>query len=130
MDAFSEVLSGVKLNGAIFFSAEFSAPWGFTSPAPAALTARIAPGAPHLVLYHLVTEGGAVVELTDGTGELEIAAGDVIVFPNAGAHHMSSGAGARRPFPNYGIGAKIQARDLTPLRVGGGGAVSRFVCGY
>jgi hypothetical protein len=29
VDAFSEILSGVKLNGAVFFSAEFSAPWGF-----------------------------------------------------------------------------------------------------
>ena len=33
MDAFSEILSGVKLNGALFFSAEFSAPWCFASPA-------------------------------------------------------------------------------------------------
>ena len=33
MDAFSEILSGVKLNGAVFFSAEFSAPWGFSTPA-------------------------------------------------------------------------------------------------
>ena len=29
MDAFSEILSGVKLSGAVFFTAEFSAPWGF-----------------------------------------------------------------------------------------------------
>ena len=43
---------------------------------------------------------------------------------------MSSGKGARPPFPNYGITAKIQARDLSPLRAGGGGEVSRFVCGY
>ena len=32
MDAFSEILSGVKLNGAVFFTAEFSAPWGFRRP--------------------------------------------------------------------------------------------------
>src|SRR3954454_9082050 len=32
MDAFSEILSGVKLRGALFFSAEFSTPWGFTAP--------------------------------------------------------------------------------------------------
>ena len=31
MDAFSEILSGVKLNGAVFFNAEFSAPWGFSA---------------------------------------------------------------------------------------------------
>ena len=32
MDAFSEVLSGVKLKGALFFSAEFSAPWALSTP--------------------------------------------------------------------------------------------------
>ncbi len=43
---------------------------------------------------------------------------------------MSSGKGAVRPFPNYGITAKIKSRDLSPLRAGGGGEISRFVCGY
>ncbi len=33
MDAFSEILSVVKLNGALFFTAEFSAPWGFSAAA-------------------------------------------------------------------------------------------------
>jgi len=32
MDAFSEILSGFNLNGAVFFTAEFSAPWGFSYP--------------------------------------------------------------------------------------------------
>ena len=61
MDAFSEILSGVKLNGALFFSAEFSAPWGFSAPASNATAAMLAPGAAHLVLYHFVIEGGALV---------------------------------------------------------------------
>ena len=49
--AFSEILSRVKLTGAVFFSAEFSAPWGFASPASKVLAADLAPGAAHLVLY-------------------------------------------------------------------------------
>jgi hypothetical protein len=60
MDAFSEILSGVKLNGALFFNADFSAPWGFAAPASMALAPSLAPGAPHLVIYHLVIEGRAV----------------------------------------------------------------------
>src|SRR4051812_39383541 len=119
MDAFSQILSGVKLNGAVFFNAEFSAPWGVSQPASNILAARIAPGAEHLVLYHLVMEGGAVIELTAGEF-LELGPGDVVVFPHGDAHHMSS-KGATRPFPNYGITAKIQARDLSPLHAGGGG---------
>jgi AraC-like DNA-binding protein len=47
-------LSEVKLTGAVFFSAEFSAPWGFSASEPKAMAAKVAPGAAHLVLYHLV----------------------------------------------------------------------------
>ncbi len=60
------------------------------------------------MLYHLVIEGGAVIELLDGHST-ELKPGDVVVFPHGDAHHMSSGHGAKRPFPNYGINAKIEA---------------------
>lgn len=129
MDAFSEILSGVRLNGAVFFTAEFSAPWGFSVPASNTTAAMVAPGAAHLVLYHLVIEGGAVVELADGQS-IGLSPGDVVIFPHGDPHHMSSGKGVIRPFPNYGITAKIKSRDLSPLHAGGGGETSRFVCGY
>lgn len=129
MDAFSQILSGVKLNGAVFFTAEFSAPWGLTTAASNVMAAKIAPGAEHLVLYHLLVEGVAVVELTDGQ-LTELKPGDVVIFPHGDAHQMSSGRGVARPFPNYGIAAKIKSRDLSPLQAGGGGEISRFVCGY
>jgi AraC-like DNA-binding protein len=126
MDAFSEILSGVKLNGAVFFTAEFSAPWGFSAQKHMADT--LAPGTAHFLLYHLVIEGSAVIEMADGNA-LDLNSGDVVIFPNGDAHHMSS-KGARRPFPNYGINDKIRARDLSPLHAGGGGETSRIVCGY
>ena len=129
MDAFSEILSAVKLNGAVFFSAEFSAPWGFSAPASTKLAADLALGALHVVLYHFVIDGGAVVDLADGQS-IELKPGDVVIFPHGDPHHMSSGKGAIRPFPNYGISAKIKARDLSTLQAGGGGDTSRFVCGY
>jgi AraC-like DNA-binding protein len=129
MDAFSEILSGIKMHGAVFFTAEFSAPWGLSMPAANVMAAKLAPGAEHLVTYHLVIEGGAVVELADGQCT-ELRPGDVVIFPHGDPHHMSSGKGAIRPFPNYGINAKIKSRDLSPLHAGGGGETSRFVCGY
>jgi AraC-like DNA-binding protein len=129
VDAFSEILSGVKLNGAVFFSAEFSAPWGLSTSQPRALANHLAQGTEHLVLYHFVIEGGAIVQLFDGPS-VELIPGDVVIFPNAHQHHMTSGRGLAAPFPDYGINAKIKSRDLSPLRAGGGGAASRFVCGY
>jgi hypothetical protein len=129
MDAFSEILSGVKLSGAVFFSAEFSAPWGLSAPAGKVVAEQVAPGAAHVVLYHLLIDGTAFIEMEDGQS-VALVPGDVVIFPHGDSHHMSSGKAARPPFPNYGITPKIKARDLSPLRAGGGGAVSRFVCGY
>jgi AraC-like DNA-binding protein len=129
MDAFSEILSGVRLNGALFFSAEFTAPWGFSTPPARAAASEFPQGTEHLVLYHFVIDGGAVVQLIDGP-YVELTAGDVVIFPHAHQHHMSNSRSSNPPFPNYGISAKIKSRDLSPLRAGGGGATSRFVCGY
>ena len=129
MDAFSEILSGVKLSGAVFFSAEFSAPWGFSTPPSRVMRDRWAPDAAHLVLYHLRIEGSGIAEMNDGRA-VPLGPGEVVIFPHGDPHHMRSGTDTQPPFPNYGISAKIEARDLSPLRAGGGGAVSRFVCGY
>src|SRR5215510_11769456 len=66
MDAFSEILGGVALKGALFFSAEFSAPWGFSSPPSRNLAPALAPGAPHLVIYHFVIDGSGWLRLDVG----------------------------------------------------------------
>jgi AraC-like DNA-binding protein len=117
------------LSGAVFFSAEFSAPWGFSAPPGKVVAEQLAPTAAHLVLYHLLIDGTGFAETADGQS-VALAPGDVVIFPHGDPHNMSSGKATRPPFPNYGISAKIKSRDLSPLRAGGGGAVSRFVCGY
>lgn len=119
MDAFSEILSGVKLHGAVYFSAEFSAPWGFSAPASQAMAVKLGTGAEHLIVYHLLVGGRAVVRLGAGT-EVALEPGDVVVFPHGDAHEIASGPEAKAPFPSYGISAKIAARDLSTLRGGGG----------
>jgi AraC-like DNA-binding protein len=128
MDAFSEILGGVALKGAVFFSAEFSAPWGFSAPPSKTLAPMLAPGAQHLVIYHFVVEGAGVVRLQDGS-TLRLEAGDVIVLPHGSPHGMSSKEGARDT-QSTAILQKVQSHDLRALQAGGGGDVTRFVCGY
>ena len=128
MDAFSEVLSGVKLKGALFFTAEFSSPWALATPASTALAAAVAPGAPHLVVYHLVVDGAARAALPGGRS-LPLAPGDIVVFPHGDAHELSSASAATR-MDAASLMKKIVTRDLTPMRGGGGGDQTRFVCGY
>jgi hypothetical protein len=93
MDAFSEVLSAVKLKGALFFNAEFSAPWGFASPRSDSLAPDLLPGAEHLVIFHLLIEGSASVQLEDGR-PIRLSAGDIVMFPHGDPHRMGSGSAA------------------------------------
>ena len=92
MDAFSEVLSGVRLKGAMFFSAEFSAPWRLSTPHCRVLAPVLAPGAPHIVVYHFVVEGTARARV-EGGADLELMPGDIVVFPHGDPHHLSAGPG-------------------------------------
>jgi AraC-like DNA-binding protein len=128
MDAFSEVLSGVRLTGAMFFSAEFSAPWRLSTPHCRVLASTLAPGAPHIMLYHLVVEGSARACLEDGP-DVELSPGDLVVFPHGDSHHLSGGSGANQ-VESAAILRKIATRELSPVHAGGGGATTRFVCGY
>ena len=90
MDAFSEVLSGVRLNGALFFSAQFSAPWRISTPHCRTLTPALAPGAQHLLIYHFVVEGSARARL-EGGPDVELSPGDIVVFPHGDPHHLIGG---------------------------------------
>ena len=128
MDAFSEVLSGVRMKGAMFFSAEFSAPWRLSTPHCRVLASTLAPGAPHMMMYHLVVEGSARVSV-EGGPDVELSPGDLVVFPHGDPHQLSAGSGTTL-VEGAAVLRKIATRDLSPMQAGGGGATTRFVCGY
>ena len=126
MDAFSEILSGVKLSGAVFFSAEFSAPWGFASPASNTCAyggARsAAPG--DLPFRHRRRSIREVAGWTiDRAWCPEISSS----FPTGIRTYMTSGTGCRRqhPLPRRLL-SKIKSRDLSPMQAGGGGDSARY----
>ena len=85
MDVLSQALCAVRMTGAIFINAEFSAPWGFESPPARRLAPVLAPGAERLIVYHLVTEGEASARM-GGMPPLSLAAGDVVIIPHGHPH--------------------------------------------
>lgn len=127
MDALSEVLRAVKLDTAFFYNAEFSAPWGFRSPNSCKLAPYINQSSGHVIVYHLLIEGKAYAQL--GDERLAIGPGDVIIFPHGDSHRLESG-----PCPQAVNGEaelqRIFSQRLKLSRMGGGGEVSRFVCGF
>jgi AraC-like DNA-binding protein len=116
------------LQGALFFSAAFSAPWQLSTPHCRVLAARLAPNAPHMLMYHFVVDGSARVHL-DGCADVDLAPGDIVVFPHGDPHHLSAGPGTNS-LDGAAIFRKVLTRDLSPMHMGGGGAVTEFICGY
>ncbi|MDH4180710.1 MAG: AraC family transcriptional regulator [Betaproteobacteria bacterium] len=127
MDALSEILRVVRLTGAIFIQGRFSAPWCYHSPRADVAAPHLEPAAERVVVFHMITEGECFVEL-DGDVPTRLSAGDVVVFPQGDAHLMMSEPGLQPP--KGARLAELLARRPRQLVYGGGGAVTRFVCGY
>lgn len=127
MDALSQTLRVVRLVGAIFLHARFTAPWCYQSP-PARLAAPLLePGAEEVLIFHLLLEGNCVVEM-EGESPVALSAGDAVLFPHGDAHRMASAIGVP---PATGASLdRVLSRRPRLLAHGGGGAMTRLVCGY
>jgi Cupin len=71
MDVLSEVLTAAKLNGAVFFNAEFSAPWCARSVDARTVTSYISPNSQHVIIFHLLAEGRAYAHVEGDDREKE-----------------------------------------------------------
>ena len=129
MDDLSVVLSTIRLDGAVYFNAEFSAPWcGEASfGMPAERVRKM--GADHIIFFHCVTEGSCLARLSSQHTGVELKRGDLVAFPHDSTHVLGSDLSlspvdARRAIPVR------DPDDFLQLRMGGGGELTRFVCGY
>jgi AraC-like DNA-binding protein len=128
MDVLSEVLKSVKMDGAVFYNAEFSSPWSFRSPPSCALAPYLTPPARHVIIYHLLIEGRGYARLEDGE-RMALESGDVVIFPHGDAHIIENGRSIK-PMDTSKILKQIFSEGLKLSRMGGGGEVTRLVCGY
>ena len=128
MDVLSEVLSAVKLEGALFFHGEFSAPWCFGSSGAAGIEPFLKPPVRHLIMFHFLIEGRAYASLHDGLRE-ELHAGDIVIFPNGDSHVLGNGPPVK-PVDSFRTFRQHLSDGLKVVSYGGGGELTRFVCGY
>jgi AraC-like DNA-binding protein len=128
MDVLSEVLRVIRLEGALFFNGEFSAPWCLSTSQSAAIAPYLAPEAEHLIIYHFLTEGRAYAQLLEGRRE-ELIAGDIVIFPHGDAHLLGNGPPVK-PVDSLQTFGKNLTQGFKLARFGGGGEITRFVCGF
>jgi AraC-like DNA-binding protein len=129
MDVLSEVLRAVKLDGALFYNAEFSAPWCFHSPASHILAPYLSRDSRHVIIYHLLTEGRGYAHVEGDDRPVLLKAGDIVIFPHGDPHMMRNGPPVK-PVDNTQEVQRILSQGLKVCRMGGGGEITKFICGY
>lgn len=128
MDALSEVLRMIRLQGALFLHGRFHEPWCVDAPRGADMAHVLCPGAPQLAILHLVLEGRCWIRMRDGGADIPLQRGDVVALPRGDAHLIGSGRGH----------APVDARDAQPVRLaelaqvryGGDGDATLLACGW
>jgi AraC family transcriptional regulator, activator of mtrCDE len=114
MDTLSRLLSLFTISTSLDTRCELAAPWVLDEPA-------VLPGtAP----FHVVVEGSARLD-TAGLGQVELQAGDIVVFPGGGAHRLHAGAAQQAtPILNQGIEGPVQRKANA-----GDGPATGILCG-
>ena len=128
MDVLSEVLKTIKLDGAMYYNAEFSAPWSLRAPSSRVMAPHLVPGAGHVIIYHLLVEGRAYAGLEDGA-MASLEAGNIVIFPHGDPHIMGNGRPSREIDAAKEL-ERIISQGLKISRTGGGGEITRLICGY
>lgn len=132
MDILSEVLRAVRLDGALFFDSEITAPWVAETPPVDDFAHWVMPGSERVIAFHAVLAGACWVEMDDGSlPPLRLESGDVLVVPAGTSHSLASDPGMRG-VRDLSLYRRPNDQPLPfLLRGGGGGAeTTRFVCGY
>jgi AraC-like DNA-binding protein len=128
MDPLSEVLRSVRLKGAVFLSAHFTAPWCVSVSMTGDDCARFVNKPAQVIGYHFVIEGKLLVALEDAP-MVEVCAGEIVLFPQNDNHTLANAPGI----------PPIMARDLMQpgedgglvrIEHGGGGPSTRLICGF
>src|SRR5262249_2241160 len=113
MDMLSGVLRSLRLNASIYCAMDLSAPWGLSLPRSA--------WAP----FHLV-ESGSCWLLTGKDRRVRLEPGDLVVLFNAEGHTLCD-VPSSRPDPLERVLQHKGAEGI--VRFGGGGSLTRIVCG-
>jgi AraC-like DNA-binding protein len=127
MDALSDVLRTIRLTGAVFLRAEFSAPWCISTQLEPDVCKPMLNGSEAVILYHYVREGRFKLK-PQGQRPVEIEAGHAVLLSRNDRHLMGS---SLEFAPVNSLSLVEQSPDgLLQISHGGGGTITRILCGY
>lgn len=116
VDPLGEALHILRMSGSLYSSCEFSAPWGLELPP-----------LPGVLMFHVVTSGQCWIEV-DGIEPSLLQPGDLALVPHGEGHRGASEPG--QPGPGlFDLHREYLSERYEIIRHGGGGAMTRMVCG-
>lgn len=122
-DVLSALLSTIRLSGSLQFCFMPTGAWQ-TDAAPS--LARLG-RSDNTMPFHVLVEGGCWMRL--GATEIDLSAGDVLLFPFGAGHQLGAGADGRLIIPTQDLPPKPW-REIPQLRYGDGEHAVRLLCGY
>ena len=128
MDALSDLLHAVKLNGALFLEARFTAPWCIETHPSYGAAEMLRPLNP-VVFFHIVTEGRCKVRLAAGGEPIDIASGDLVLMPQGDTNLLGSDL-QLAPVDADSLMRPAPPGGMPTIDHGGGGDEARILCGF
>ncbi len=128
MDILSEVLRTVRFASALDLRAEFSAPWTVETESCHEFAEAGQLGSKQIVQFHIIAEGRCWVQTTQGVRQA-LSSGDIIIFPHGDSHILGDRLD-RTPTPMTEILPDPPWEPPPFLAHGGGGDLTRIVCGF
>lgn len=127
-DILSDILGIIRFSGAISFRPEFSAPWAVQSLPHADFADALQAQTKRLLPFHIMAKGSCWVQASDGT-QILLSQGDIIIFPHGDAHILGDRLDQEAVLISRLV-PKPPWTDPLLMKYGGGGEVSKLVCGF
>src|SRR5262245_10969216 len=127
MDALSDLLRVVRLSGGVFLDAEFSAPWSITAQVGPEDCRLVLAEPARVIAFHYVVSGNLLLQIERDV-PVEVHGGTIVILPRNNAHTLASQRGLKPVSADKLI--QIDPGGLARIRHGGGGDITRIVCGF
>jgi AraC-like DNA-binding protein len=114
-DVLTETLTDVGMSGVFYAASDLAAPWGIAIPP-----------LPGTIVFHLVTEGGLVLEVDGGTTTM--SAGDIVLVPHGTGHAVVDAPGTPAT-PLFDLPRDEVGERYERIRIAGPGPRTQLVCG-
>ena len=112
---FAELLRGIRLRSTVYFRPELRAPWGISI-------------ANRGTIFHIVVRGSCLLQVDGVADPVTLSAGDFVVITQGNAHTIRD-APETQVVDIFDLAKQNRPDQNGVFRCGGGGPLTRLVCG-